>query len=259
MSFLGERRIVSLKHKKEVIRCTKKSGKKIKPVLSSSIVQITKQFADFVMMLPTDDNKKRRKPSFNKWAEQFQHFIDNSHYGYTTVQLILGWYVRHYQEFWRIESPASFIRYFKLILERYEKSINPYSSQQLKPIMLWLSRFEWKCSIEELEIVIGRSLWMVQRVLDKCFNKALFERYSLLCRVLINKIGNSFDFVQLYFEAWFWEHSKSKNIRIAEITSKKMFYKIRTWLEDYGIADTTIEQFIIMFGKLDSISLTTVM
>jgi hypothetical protein len=255
MSFFGQRSLPS--KKKEKNRYVKKSVKKTTSAISvsSSVLQLAKQFSEFVLFLHIDDKQRRRKPQYYKWAEQLQQFIDTSCYGYVQVQAVFDWYVQHYKDLWRIEAPNSFIKHFESLLNRYERTINPYTQEQLKTLMLWLSRLQWKCGLDELELVVGRSLWMVSQVLDKCHShNSTLKQYSMYWNVLDKNIGNSFDFVQFYFDKWYWEHSNTEYIWNAEITKKRMIQMVRVWLNEYGMDETTIETFIPVLDCLDIIT-----
>jgi hypothetical protein len=227
---------------KQVIPKTKaqkpKRPKKQKPatIVSASAVRLTEKFIDFVKTLPIDDNKKQPRPQRKKWTEQIQDFINSSDYGCTQIQVVFDWYVLHYQELWKLESPSTFIEYFPSLLKRYNRSVNPYTSQQLEPIMKWLLRLRWNCCDDELEIIVGRSLWMVNRLrywinsyVDK--EEIIPKHYILF---LDGRIGNTSDFIQFYFEDWFWKHSNTESIRFAEITKTKMLSMIYQWFSEYG-------------------------
>ncbi|MDR2114907.1 MAG: hypothetical protein LBP87_00845 [Planctomycetaceae bacterium] len=267
MFSFGQRKIVSLKEKQEeakrrIEKTVRKTVKKATPpiVVSGIAIRLAKEFVNFVLSLPTDNNKYRRKPQVNKWAEQLQKFMDSSDHGHVSIQVVFEWYAVHHHELWKIESPQSFIKHFDSLLKQYEQSINPYTSQQLEQVMSWLFRLRWKCRDEELTLIVGRSLWMVQQLLDKCNgnNDFTIKPYDSFCKIINSNIGNSFDFVQFYFEQWFWEHSNMENIRVAEITKKKILHLIQTWLIEYGVDDEVIKKFISMFDCLQDISFCSI-
>jgi hypothetical protein len=266
MPFFGKQQSISYEEKKKeeknrTKKTVKKPIKKTKPtiVVSATVLQLAKRFAEFVLSLP--DNKKQCKPQYKKWSEQLQEFVDLSNYSFIQIRIVFEWYASHHQELWKIESPQSFIKHYESLLKHYERSINPYTPQQLKQIMSWLLRLRWKCSNKELEIVVGRSLWMINQLLDKCNSDDLKAgQYILFFKVISNNIGNPFDFIQFYFERWFWEHDNTENIKIAEITKKRILTMLNVWLIEYGINnDEVLEQFILIFDCLEEISFDSVM
>jgi hypothetical protein len=238
---------ISSVQKKSHKKVVKKAVKKIKPPISVSLPasQLADKFVLFVLSLPSDNNK-RRKPQRSKWAEQIQEFTNYFGYGCLQIQAVFDWYSLHYQELWRIESPKSFIKHFSSLLKRYNRSINPYSAQQLEPLMERLLRLQWDCRISELELAVGRSLWMAKQ-LRYVINveKLIQKKYRL---VLNSRIGDESDFVQCHFEKWFWGHANTEHVRFAEITKKKMLNMAYKWFSAYGIDNITLDR---ITSKLD--------
>ncbi|MDR2666602.1 MAG: hypothetical protein LBB34_00575, partial [Holosporales bacterium] len=229
----------------------KKVVKKSKPpiVVSSAALHFADEFVTFVLSLPSDKNKRRR-PQRNVWGEQLQKFIDTSDYGFIQIHAVFIWYTLHHQEIWRIESPNSFIKHFPSLLKRYKRSINPYSSQQLQPLMDSLMRLQWDCCDDELECVVGRSLGMVKQ-LRRVINKLLKKKY---CFILNSQISDEFDFVRSHFENWFWKQINTENIRFAEITKKKILKMVFRWLKLYGVDNSVVNEIIHTLDCLNEVS-----
>jgi hypothetical protein len=237
----------------------KKAVKKSKPLVrvTSTAIRFTDKFVDFVKLLPFDGTQKRRILQRKKWAETIQEFFDSSEYGYIQVQSVFDWYSLHYQELWRIESPTSFIKHFPFLLKQYNRSINPYTTRQLKPVMRWLLRLQWDCSDSELEIIVGRSLWMVNQLcysINSKQNKDYWKEIPNHYFLIINRcIGEVSDFIQIYFEHWFYKHTDTEPIRYAEITKKRILGMVYKWLNAYGADNVVVDRIISKLNCLKEI------
>ncbi|MDR2170560.1 MAG: hypothetical protein LBP59_10495 [Planctomycetaceae bacterium] len=179
----------------------------------------------------------RTSQQVKRWRKQLQALSDK--YGETVVRQVIDWYKLNNKRVHN--SPQQFIEWFRVILHEYKLSVNPYSSERLRPVMNYLQRFIWDCDFAELELAVGRSLYVVNDVQSKLLGCGV-ELDTGLTKYVLGQIGASESFVQFHFESGF-----GLSVKRLEITQLEMRKYLVKWSNQYGVSPEKLLRFI--YGK----------
>jgi hypothetical protein len=146
------------------------------------------------------------------------------------VRSVVEWFGKSDRE-WLHVTPYFFINHFGSLLVEFRQSVNPYSSEELRPIMEQLNKLTWECDPDQLELCVGRSLFQVNLVQDRLIAALGCESDVGLVKFLLGQIDNAVVFVQLHFESRF-----GMSLRRVEITESEMRRYLAVWARLYGVS-----------------------
>jgi hypothetical protein len=172
-----------------------------------------------------------------RWKISVQKLIDK--YSEVTVCNVVNWYVKAGKTCY---SPQQFIDWFPKLLRNYEVTINPYSVEELKPVMRLLSRLTWGCEESELALIVGRSLFVVRCLQDKLLDKGVGCLDRGVVKFILGRIDNVESFVVTHFET-----SYGLNLKFVEITAQVMRKYVVTWSCEYGVSPEQLLEYL--YGK----------
>jgi len=172
----------------------------------AAAIRLTDVFFGFVSRLPHFKvvlNKKTKKsekvpvptPGKRRMLRDFTAMLESGEYSVRLIELVLGWYVVHWNGF-DIRTVSGFWQRFPMLLEKFRREYHPYGDTELSSIVqgLW-NRYLWECGSEELTDVIGRSMFACEMVLDAMEHAGLCREIS----VIRNVYGDTPEWVRGHF------------------------------------------------------------
>ena len=169
--------------------------------------------------VPAPVSKKRLERDFQAMLQE--HDADS-------IAMVLDWLTHDRTHKWEFRSVTSLWRNFPMLLERCARTLNPYTAEELAPVVDYLNnRFIWDDS-DELESIVGRSLFAVEQVYDAVQKSGIDKELPLIYSIM----GSPKDWVRIHLIGM--SNSKSKT-SVFVLTVDKVKSQLRGQLARLGI------------------------
>jgi hypothetical protein len=241
--------------KSENTRNTKKTRPKrnsVKKVECEEAIRLADTFYEFVKnRLPNyklvhnkSTGKSERVPlptSKKRMEREFRAMLEDGEYDAGEIEFVLEWYTQGRSHDWKFRTVSSFWNYFPMLRKKCRRTLNPYTTEELSKIMQYLNnRFIWKDEeYDELESVVGRSLFAIEQVVDALVDAGKGRELSYV----FNLIGSPSDWVRDHISEMVNSKSKSRyKIKLYALRVDGIIKEIRSIMIRYGIQTDWINE-----------------
>jgi hypothetical protein len=199
---------------------------------------VTNRLPDFKLIHNKNTGKSEKVPlptSKKRMQREFQAMLESGEYDVGEIQFVLEWFTQGHTHDWNIRTVTSFWKYFPILQKKCSQTLNPYTSEEVSHIVQYLhNRFILDCDYDELESIVGRSLFAIEQVMDAITESGRGRELSCIH----NTIGLPSDWIRSFFT----EMTNSKfNVAIYSLTVDRVKKQIRSIMSRYGLQSDWID------------------
>jgi hypothetical protein len=226
----------------------------VKKVECEEAIRLADMFYEFVTnRLPnyklvhnksTGKSEKVPLPTSKKRMERdFRAMLEDGEYDAGEIEFVLEWYTQGRTHDWKFRTVSSFWNYFPMLRKKCSRTLNPYTTEELSKIMQYLNnRFVWsEEEYEELESVVGRSLFAIEQVEDALIDAGKGRELSYV----FNRIGSPSCWVRDYISDMVNSKANSKpnsKIKLYALRVDEIVKEVRCIMMRYGIQSDWINE-----------------
>lgn len=186
--------------------------------------------------------------SVQAWAKPFQQIIDLDGENWTTLELVLKWYMDNYKGQYtpKAYSPTTFRKKFPKMKAAWSKTCNLAEYEAKAQVVVnRVERLGWPIDLQtELMPAVCRSLKFLEQM-ESIFTKTVWgERDNALYQHLSKTIGEHEEFLVYWFERG-WSTGDSWSAATMETGTNTRFRNmLAKWVLEYGATYTDFERLL---------------
>lgn len=208
-------------------------------------MRLAQKLWDFLMYtVEKRYNTRWQDKQLNEWAGVWDVFLLTHDYQY--VCSVFDFYVEN----WRQKhgyihlTPESFIGDFPILEQQMQWSSRPIPEEELRPILLPLSKERWDCEWDYLVTAVSKSVDSLRQFL---YGLAEAELADSIKQKLRGIFGNVTEYVTHHFITW--RKRQIEAVWIATITLDKVFDEVRKCLTRLGYPASVRNRSIAILRK----------